>query len=47
MMPSFEAAGVVPASFENRRVRVRGWVERRGGPRINVLRVGQIEVIGD
>jgi hypothetical protein len=46
-MPSFEAAGVVPASFENRRVRVRGWVERRGGPRIEVLRVGQIEVVGD
>ncbi|WP_157043513.1 thermonuclease family protein [Nitrobacter hamburgensis] len=47
MMPSFEAAGVVPASFENRRVRVRGWVQRRGGPRIEVLRVGQIEVVGD
>ncbi|MEH6951602.1 thermonuclease family protein [Nitrobacter sp. NHB1] len=47
IMPSFEAAGVVPASFENRRVRVRGWVERRGGPRIEVLRVGQIEVVGD
>jgi endonuclease YncB( thermonuclease family) len=47
MIPSFEAAGVAPASLENRRVRIRGWVERRGGPRINVLRVGQIEVIGD
>lgn len=47
MMPSFEAAGVVPKSFENRRIRVRGWVERRGGPRIEVLRVGQIEVVGD
>lgn len=47
MVPSFEAAGVVPKSFENRRIRVRGWVERRGGPRIEVLRVGQIEVVGD
>jgi endonuclease YncB( thermonuclease family) len=47
MMPSFEAAGVVPKSFENRRIRVRGWVERRGGPRIEVLRTGQIEVVGD
>lgn len=47
MMPSFEAAGVVPKSLENRRIRVRGWVERRGGPRIEVLRVGQIEVVGD
>ena len=47
MVPDLEAAGVTPASLKNRRVRVRGWVERRGGPRINVLRVGQIEVIGD
>ncbi len=47
IMPSFEAAGVAPASFERRRVRVRGWVERRGGPRIEVLRVGQIEVADD
>jgi endonuclease YncB( thermonuclease family) len=42
-----EAAGIAPSSLENRRVRIRGWVERRGGPRINVLRVGQIELIGD
>jgi hypothetical protein len=47
MIPYLEAAGIIPASLENHRVRVRGWVERRGGPRINVLRVGQIEVIGD
>lgn len=47
IMPSFETAGVVPTSFEHRRVRVRGWVERCGGPRIEVLRVGQIEVAGD
>lgn len=47
IMPSFETAGVVPTSFDHRRVRVRGWVERRGGPRIEVLRVGQIEVAGD
>lgn len=47
MIPYLEATGIIPASLENHRVRVRGWVERRGGPRINVLRVGQIEVIGD
>ena len=47
MVPDLEAAGVTPASLKNRRVRVRGWVERRGGPRINVVRTGQIEVIGD
>jgi endonuclease YncB( thermonuclease family) len=47
MMGSFETAGIAPKSFERRRIRVRGWIERRGGPRIEVLRVGQIEVVGD
>jgi endonuclease YncB( thermonuclease family) len=47
MMGSFEAAGISIKSLENQRIRVRGWVERRGGPRIEVLRVGQIEVIGE
>ena len=42
----FEAAGMVPKSLENKRIRVRGWVESRGGPRIEVLRVGQIELLG-
>ena len=42
----FEAAGILPKSFENRRIRVRGFVEARGGPRIEVLRVGQIELLG-
>jgi endonuclease YncB( thermonuclease family) len=46
MMPAFEAAGLVPKSLENRRIRVRGYVEARGGPRIEMLRVGQIEVLG-
>jgi endonuclease YncB( thermonuclease family) len=46
IVPAFEAAGVVLKSFENRLIRVRGWVENRGGPRIEVLRVGQIEVVG-
>ncbi|MBR1227014.1 thermonuclease family protein [Bradyrhizobium sp. AUGA SZCCT0176] len=46
MMPAFEAAGLSPKSFENRRIRVRGYVEARGGPRIDLLRVGQIEVLG-
>ncbi len=41
-----EASGIVLKSLENRRIRVRGWVEARGGPRIEVLRVGQIEVLG-
>jgi endonuclease YncB( thermonuclease family) len=47
MMNSFEAAGITLKSLENRRVRVRGWVEQRSGPRIELLRVGQIEVVGE
>src|SRR5216683_1679160 len=46
MVGGFETSGIVLKSLENRRIRVRGWVEARGGPRIEVLRVGQIEVLG-
>jgi endonuclease YncB( thermonuclease family) len=46
IIPAFEAAGILLKSLENRRIRVRGWVEARGGPRIEVLRVGQIELLG-
>jgi hypothetical protein len=46
MLPAFEAAGIVLKSLENRRIRVRGWVESRAGPRIEALHVGQIEVLG-
>ena len=46
MLAAFEAGGIVLKSLENRRIRVRGWVEARGGPRIKVLRVGQIEMLG-
>jgi endonuclease YncB( thermonuclease family) len=46
MVPAFEAAEISLKSLENKRIRVRGWVEARGGPRIEALRVGQIEVIG-
>jgi hypothetical protein len=42
----FEAAGILPKSLENRRIRVRGFVEAHGGPRIELVRVGQIEVLG-
>jgi endonuclease YncB( thermonuclease family) len=47
MMTSFEAAGISLKSLEGRRIRVRGWVEQRSGPRIELLRVGQIEVVGE
>jgi endonuclease YncB( thermonuclease family) len=46
MLPAFEAAGLVLKSLENKRIRVRGWVETRGGPRIEALHVGQIELLG-
>ena len=46
MLPAFEAAGLSPKSFENRRIRVRGVISSRGGPRIELLRVGQVEVLG-
>ena len=43
---AFEAAGPCVKSFENRRIRVRGFVEARTGPRIELLRVGQVELLG-
>jgi endonuclease YncB( thermonuclease family) len=41
------AAGLVPKSLENKRIRVRGFVEARTGPRIEVFQAGQIELIGE
>ncbi|WP_051387131.1 thermonuclease family protein [Bradyrhizobium sp. ARR65] len=46
VLPAFAAAGITLKSLENRRIRIRGWVEARPGPRIEVIRVGQIEVLG-
>jgi len=53
-LAAFAQAGLPPKSLENKRIRVRGWVEARQGsnqgplqgPRIDVVRVGQIEVLG-
>jgi endonuclease YncB( thermonuclease family) len=47
MLAAFESAGIAPKSLENRRIRVRGWVEARGGPRIEALHVGQVELLGE
>jgi endonuclease YncB( thermonuclease family) len=47
MMTAFAGAGIALKSLEGRRIRVRGWVESRGGPRIEARHVGQIEVVGD
>lgn len=45
---SFEAAAGRPLkSLERRRIRVRGWIEQRGGPRIHAERPGQIELLED
>ena len=41
---SFAAAGIEPKRLENRRVRVRGWVDDRNGPRIEATRPEQIEI---
>src|SRR5258707_4836439 len=47
VVPAFEAAaGTGVKSLENRRIRVRGFVEARGGPRVELLGVGQVELLG-
>jgi micrococcal nuclease len=40
---AFGAAGVDPKKLEGRRIRVRGWIEQRGGPIINAETPEQIE----
>lgn len=44
-MPAVESAGMTLKSLENRRIRIRGWVEAHPGPRIEVTRAGQMEVL--
>jgi endonuclease YncB( thermonuclease family) len=41
---TFAAAGLEPKKLENRRLRVRGWMEERNGPRIEATRPEQIEL---
>lgn len=41
----FEAAGIGPKTLEGRVVRVRGFVEERGGPRIEAFGPEQIELV--
>jgi endonuclease YncB( thermonuclease family) len=40
----FSASGIAPGLLESRRVRVRGWIDERGGPRIEATRPEQIEI---
>ncbi len=41
----FSAAGLEPKSLAGRRVRIRGWIEERGGPWVEAARPEQIEVL--
>ncbi|UWU69577.1 thermonuclease family protein [Bradyrhizobium sp. NC92] len=45
-LAAFENAGTALKSLENRRIRVRGWVEGTTGPRIDVRLLGQVELLG-
>jgi hypothetical protein len=42
---SFSAAGLEPKTLAGRRVRIRGWIEERGGPWVEAARPEQIEVV--
>jgi hypothetical protein len=44
---AFVAAGLVPKSLSGRRVRIRGWIEERGGPWVEAARPEQIEVLNN
>jgi len=43
-MRAFEAAGMDPKRLQGVRVRVRGFIEERGGPRMEAARPEQIEI---
>ena len=42
---NFVAAGLEPRKLANLRVRVRGWMEERNGPRMEAMRPEQIEIV--
>lgn len=44
---AFAAAGLMPKSLSGRRVRIRGWIEERGGPWVEAARPEQIEVLNN
>jgi Staphylococcal nuclease homologue len=45
LQAAFRSAGRDPQSFANRRIRVRGWLERRTGPVIEVTAPEQVELL--
>lgn len=42
---AFTIAGVTPRALAGRTIEVRGWIEERGGPAVEVTRPEQIEII--
>jgi endonuclease YncB( thermonuclease family) len=42
---TFTAAGIEPKRLEGRRIRVRGWIEQRGGPIVAAEAPEQIELV--
>jgi len=44
---AFEAAGIALKSLEKRRILVRGVVEKRRGPQLEIRRMGQIDLVDD
>ncbi|MBR0907714.1 thermonuclease family protein [Bradyrhizobium liaoningense] len=44
-LPAFESAGIPIKSLENKRIRVRGWIEGNTGPRIDLRLAGQVELL--
>lgn len=42
---SFEASGINLTSLEGKTVRIRGWLEERGGPMITITHPEQIEIV--
>jgi hypothetical protein len=45
LQKSFTAAGLEPDKLQGRRIRVRGWLEQRSGPAIDVDAPEQIEFV--
>jgi hypothetical protein len=45
LQKSFTASGVELKSLQGRRIRVRGWIEQRGGPAIEADNPGQVELM--
>jgi hypothetical protein len=42
---AFVSAGIEPKALSGRRIRIRGWIEERGGPWVEAMRPEQIELV--